>query len=163
MTGALQIMLDLQDDLQLVMPPLPNRSHSDDPQTLCEYFKDNVLSAVAELLEMLEETGWKPWTTSWHINVDAARAEWIDAWHFFMNLANVLGMSEERILAMYTAKHNINRQRQRVGYDGVSTKCPKCKRALDDPATQCTVTVTKSGTGCGGVCQQHGTWLPDNS
>ena len=33
-----------------------------------------------------------------------------------------------------------NAKRQEEGYDGVSTKCPGCHRALDDDAVLCTVT-----------------------
>jgi dimeric dUTPase (all-alpha-NTP-PPase superfamily) len=152
--GALQEMLDDQLELQKVMPPFPSRATSDDPQTTCEFIKDNVLAAVAELIELMEETGWKFWSSSWHVNVDQARAEWIDAWHFMMNIGNKLGMDEELIQAMYNAKRDINRQRQLVGYDGVSTKCPKCKRALDDPATKCTLFEGKRG-----VCQEYGVWV----
>lgn len=129
-SGTLQRMLDAQLELQAVMPPLPSRATSDDPQTSCEFIKDNVLGAESELHELLDETGWKPWTTSWHINVDAARSEWIDVWHFMMNIANKLGMTEDMIVRMYYEKHAVNRQRQADGYDGVTSKCPACHRDL---------------------------------
>jgi dimeric dUTPase (all-alpha-NTP-PPase superfamily) len=92
---------------------------------------------TAETIEMLEETGWKPWSSSWHINTAEARAEWIDAWHFMLNIANKLGMDEEMIFDMYGTKAAVNMARIEGGYDGVSTKCPGCRRALDDPATSC--------------------------
>lgn len=132
--GLLQQMLDQQKDLQKVMD---SRAFSPDPQTLCEYFKDMAFADIAETMEMLDETGWKPWTSKWYINRDAAVAEWIDKWHFMMNIANVLRLTETEIVHRYEQKAAINRARVAEGYDGVSTKCPGCKRALDDPATQC--------------------------
>ena len=127
----LQDMLDMQLDLQKVMPPTPDRATNPDPQTSCEYIKDNVTACTAELFELLEETGWKPWSSSWHVDVEKCRKEWIDAWHFLMNLANKLDMTETMIYRMYVEKHEVNRQRQVDGYDGVSTKCPQCNRELD--------------------------------
>lgn len=127
-------MLDSQKTLQAVMDP---RATATESQIKCEYVKDMAFAGIAEIMELLDETGWKPWTTSWHINIDAARAEWIDAWHFMMNIANILGMDAQMIEAMYEQKAEVNRRRKLEGYDGVSTKCPGCHRALDDPSTKC--------------------------
>lgn len=133
--GELQKMLESQRELQRVLDP---RAESEDPQEVCEYFKDMAFADIAETMEMLDETGWKPWTSKWYINREEAVAEWIDKWHFMMNIANVLRLSETEIVARYQQKAEINRQRKLDGYDGVSTKCPGCKRALDDLATQLT-------------------------
>jgi len=132
--GALQQMLDSQRTLQ---EEFDARAASPNPRQSCEYIKDMCTALMAETVELMEETGWKPWSTSWHINVDSARGEWIDAWHFMMNLANKLGMDETMISQKYQAKADINRRRIRTAYNGVDTKCPGCKRALDDPATNC--------------------------
>lgn len=128
--SALQEMLDAQLELQTVMPPFPSRATSNDAQVACEYIKDMVLACEDELHELLNETGWKPWSSSWHVHIEAARGEWIDAWHFMMNLANRLGMDEQMIVERYAAKHDVNRQRQADGYDGVAGKCPYCHRDI---------------------------------
>lgn len=140
--GELQKMLESQRELQRVLDP---RAESEDPQEVCEYFKDMAFADIAETMEMLDETGWKPWTSKWYINREEAVAEWIDKWHFMMNIANVLRLSETEIVARYQQKAEINRQRKLDGYDGVSTKCPGCKRALDDPATQATHHINMQG------------------
>lgn len=132
--GALQDMLETQSKLQFEFDP---RARTEDPQQTCEYIKDMCTALTAETVELLEETGWKPWTTSWHVNLNEARAEWIDAWHFLLNLANRLEMDEEMIVEKYNVKAEINLQRIRNSYDGVTTKCPGCRRAMDDPATTC--------------------------
>ncbi|HKU53135.1 MAG TPA: dUTPase [Nitrospira sp.] len=141
--GGLEGALRRQRLLQQAFDP---RAVSSNPQQSCEYIKDMVYAAEDELHELTAETGWKPWTTSWHINVDAARGEWIDAFHFMLNLANKLGMTEDMILEMYYAKADKNLARIQAGYDGRSTKCDICHRALDDDATSC-----------------HKTRQPDNS
>jgi hypothetical protein len=47
------------------------------------------------------------------------------------------GITDEEHDRLYQEKMELNRQRQRDGYDGMN-KCPKCKRALDDPEVKCT-------------------------
>lgn len=103
------------------------------------YIKENVLALTDELHEMLSEMGWKSWATSRHINTSAAFGELIDAWHFMMNIALALMPGDMHPSAVadcfqryYNAKRAKNAQRQVDGYDGVSTKCPRCGRALDD-------------------------------
>ena len=131
---TLQDMLNTQTHLQ---SKFDERAADTDPLKSCEYLKDMALATLDEIHELLGEFGWKPWASSRHINVEAARGEWIDAWHFMMNMANKLDMTEEMIQTLYYAKAAINLERIENGYDGVSTKCPGCKRALDDPSVDC--------------------------
>lgn len=98
----------------------------------------NVLACTDELHEALNEIGWKPWASSRHINEDKLKGELIDAWHFFMNLCLHAGLTPDELFKRYFEKRAINVARQADGYDGVSTKCPGCKRALDDPLVECT-------------------------
>lgn len=98
----------------------------------------NVLALTDELHEALAEIGWKPWATSRHINTEALQGELVDAMHFLGNLILASGMSADRLMRLYRAKRATNAKRQENGYDGVTTKCPVCKRALDDPAVSCT-------------------------
>jgi hypothetical protein len=107
-------------------------------QERVDYIKENVLALTDELHEMLAEMSWKPWAKSEFINDEKAVSEYVDAWHFMMNiliaLAPEMGGHEMASLltAGYEKKREINVQRQEDGYDGQSTKCPECKRALDD-------------------------------
>lgn len=102
------------------------------------YFRTQALSLMFEIGEAGNEIGWKPWATTRHINSAAYRAELIDALHFLLNLMLLNDMTADEIYEGYIAKQKINRERQANGYDGVSTKCPLCKRAYDDPAVSCT-------------------------
>lgn len=102
-------------------------------------FKEMKLALEMELAEALDEMGWKPWASSKHFNQLAVQGELVDAWHFFMNLCFIAGMTPEDLMAGYLVKNAKNKKRQVEGYDGVSTKCPHCKRALDDDAVKCMV------------------------
>ncbi len=117
-----------------------------------EFIRWNVLALEDELHEALGETGWKPWATSRHVNTDKFHGEMVDAFHFFMNLCLVSGLSAENLLARYAEKREINARRQARGYDGVEGKCPKCRRALDDPHVSCKYNVKTSL----GWCSEYG-------
>lgn len=120
------------------------KSFKVDPQSLSDeqkmdWIRWNVLAMEDELHEALAETGWKPWAKSQHINREAFISELVDAFHFFMNLMIIVNCTPDELLAKYAEKREVNAQRQEDGYDGVSGKCPNCKRALDDSAVLCTV------------------------
>lgn len=128
--------LEAQHELQI-------KSFGNDPKSLTdaervEWIRWNVLALADELHEALAETGWKPWAKSQHVNRDAYVSELVDAFHFLMNLMLVVDCSAEEFLTKYFEKRGINAARQAAGYDGVTGKCPECKRALDDSAVTCT-------------------------
>lgn len=133
----LAIMLNMQSELQ-------ERSYGQRIEELTgeariQMFKEMYVALVDELHEALGEMGWKAWATSKHFREPAVQGELIDAWHFFMNLLILAGLDPEKMFEMYMAKHDKNKKRQEEGYDGVSTKCQGCGRALDDDAVECHV------------------------
>jgi hypothetical protein len=115
-------------------------------QAAMQYLAYNVLALENEVHELLAESGWKPWSTSNHMNHPAIFDEWIDAWHFMMNILWVImgrgAVGDGHVLAgivedAYNAKRKRNIKRQQEGYDGVSGKCPACHRDLLE--SKCTV------------------------
>jgi hypothetical protein len=136
----LQDALNAQHQLQI-------HSFGSDPKNLndeqkLDWIRWNVLALEDELHEALAETGWKPWAKSKHVTRDAYVSELVDAFHFLMNLMLVVDCDAEEFLGKYFEKRGLNEKRQAAGYDGVTGKCPQCKRALDDVAVTCT------GAGC---------------
>lgn len=106
-----------------------------------EFIRWNTLAAVNELMEMLNEVGWKNWATSRHVNEDAAAGEICDVIHFLSNMLLAFRWNDDMLDAAYLNKMMKNRARMASGtYDGVTGKCPTCKRALDDENTTCTET-----------------------
>lgn len=133
----LQYLLDKQRELQLIIT-------GKDPSELegierIVFIKDMTLALFMELGEMLDETGWKPWATSRHVNEEPAQREGVDVLFFLLNLMLVMRMTDGFAwMKMYDEKWQINADRARSKtYDGISGKCPGCKRALDDVAVQC--------------------------
>lgn len=108
-----------------------------DRERAISFYKDMHIALVDELHEALQEIGWKPWASSNHFTHDAVKGELVDAFHFFMNLCLVSKVSADDLLEGYAKKSAKNIQRQEEGYDGVSTKCVACNRALDDDAVKC--------------------------
>lgn len=110
------------------------------------YVKDMIFALEHELHEAADEVTWKSWTKGpADINEDAFFGELVDAWHFLMNLFLVAYQIPAadlayRLAGWYDWKRAINIKRQEDGYDGRSTKCFDCGRALDDPAVTCSNT-----------------------
>jgi dimeric dUTPase (all-alpha-NTP-PPase superfamily) len=105
------------------------------PQDPAKLMQDVLVAAYAlsdEVHEATNETGWKPWATSNHLNREAYLAELVDAWHFFMNMCLLADITPDELYAGYLAKNQVNHDRQTNGYDGVKSKCPGCKRAYDE-------------------------------
>lgn len=116
------------------------------------YIRDQHQAVVVELTEVLDETEWKPWAKpsspvhGRRINRDEYVSELIDVIHFWLNmLFPVCGKMTpteiaDEIFTRFALKNRTNAQRQLDGYDGKSTKCGGCSRALDDVAVECTRT-----------------------
>lgn len=157
MTDSLQELLNAQSELQEKMPTvhpsllflgLINDDPDDDSSAIdvTEFIQWNHKALLHEMVELESETGWKPWASRRFVNLEAARGEAIDMLHFMLNDFLVLGMDANEVRRRYFLKHAKNAKRQEDGYDGVSTKCPGCHRALDDDAVACHEFTGRLGT-----------------
>src|SRR5262245_35274699 len=102
-----------------------------------QYIRTMALALTDELHEALGETGWKDWAASNHLNRDAYMGELADVFIFLMNLMMVAQITPTNLMDVVKAKIMKNHQRQDNGYDGVTEKCPGCRRAYDDNAVKC--------------------------
>lgn len=93
----------------------------------------NLFAATAEIVEMGDEMGWKPWAPprGW-INREAAIREAVDVLHFIGNLLTHAKCTGEELTEAYRAKQLKNLKRQIDNYDG-RNKCGYCHRELDNP------------------------------
>jgi hypothetical protein len=133
LTGLRQ-MMGLQAALQV---KLGNDVGNMSMDQLMAYVREQTLACTDELHEALQETGWKTWAKNPHINQEAFADELIDAWLFLMNLMNVAGMTAEQLYVGHAKKVVNATKRNDEKYDGVSTKCPLCRRAYDNDAVRC--------------------------
>lgn len=127
------------------------------------HFKEMLHAFNDEMHEALGEMGWKPWASSRHFNTEAVQSELIDAWHFFMNLMLISKMTPDKLFMMYLAKRQKNIARQQEGYDGVSTKCARCKRAFDDEFVYCHQAIGQPGYDCCHYQNQDGELVKRNA
>lgn len=104
------------------------------PQRI-DWLQHMALACTDELHEALGEIGWKAWASSRHINERKAFEELRDAFQFLVNMMFTVmpcspeDMARELEAALY-AKLRINHERIDSDYDGVSSKCPQCRRDL---------------------------------
>lgn len=134
--------------------------YAEDILNRIDYIRDMVQAANVELVEALNETTWKPWTSPAEskINADALVGELIDVLCFWVNilLAAKPGTTPRELADLINEHHltkvTINHKRQDDGYDGTN-KCPECKRALDDPGVTCEV--SDSGHHCAATGITH--------
>lgn len=135
-TDKLERLMWLQDQFQHKTPHGVTQSFKEmSGEQTAQLVREQTLACAAELFEALDEVGWKPWASSRHFNVEAFRAELIDALRFWMNLISIAGLSPEGVMSYYM--ESLNKTTKRLdGYTGLN-KCPACKRSYDDKAVSC--------------------------
>ena len=69
-----------------------------------------------ETAELIDSVPWKWWAKYQKLDVENARVEVVDLMHFVVSAAQVLGMDAEEFFRLYTAKHQVNQNRQDSGY-----------------------------------------------
>lgn len=82
-----------------------------------EYVRWNVLAAIDELTEFLDDFGWKPWAVNQGEIKDRPHAieEIVDVMHFIANLLCVLDTSGDELDVIYRHKMAVNAARQQTG------------------------------------------------
>jgi dimeric dUTPase (all-alpha-NTP-PPase superfamily) len=86
------------------------------PDERAAYIRWNALALIVEVTELLNESGWKPWSSKQFVNSDRALSEFVDVMHFLANLGLAMGVQPNDVGAAYVAKQAENRQRQQEGY-----------------------------------------------
>jgi dimeric dUTPase (all-alpha-NTP-PPase superfamily) len=69
-----------------------------------------------EIAELTDSVPWKWWAKYQTLNVQNARVEVVDLFHFLISAAQVLGMSADDVYQAYLKKNAVNFQRQESGY-----------------------------------------------
>lgn len=69
-----------------------------------------------EVAELTDSVPWKWWAKYQKFDEQNAKVEIVDALHFVVSLAQVLGMTSQDVFEAYTKKHAVNESRQEGGY-----------------------------------------------
>lgn len=70
-----------------------------------------------ESAELVDSVPWKWWAKYQEFDLQNARVEVVDMFHFLVSLAQVLGMSAEDVYEAYLKKNRVNHERQNSGYE----------------------------------------------
>jgi dimeric dUTPase (all-alpha-NTP-PPase superfamily) len=71
---------------------------------------------IHEAIELQRLTSWKWWKKPTPFDIEAAKEELIDIWHFVVQASIELGMTPADVLDEYKKKNQVNRDRQTSGY-----------------------------------------------
>jgi dimeric dUTPase (all-alpha-NTP-PPase superfamily) len=69
-----------------------------------------------EIAELVDSVPWKWWAKYQNFDVQNARVEVVDLFHFLISIAQVLGMSPDDVYQAYVKKNQVNHERQDSGY-----------------------------------------------
>lgn len=69
-----------------------------------------------EIAELIDSVPWKWWAKYQKLDLQNARVEVVDIFHFLISIAQVLGMSASDIFDAYSKKNRVNFERQESGY-----------------------------------------------
>ncbi|MDR1817021.1 MAG: dUTPase [Puniceicoccales bacterium] len=69
-----------------------------------------------ELAELVDSVPWKWWAKYQKLDLQNARVEVVDLFHFLVSAAQTLGMSPDDLYEAYLRKNKVNHERQDTGY-----------------------------------------------
>ncbi len=69
-----------------------------------------------EIAELTDSVPWKWWAKYQKFDLQNARVEVVDLFHFLISAAQVLGMTADDVFEAYLKKNAVNFQRQESGY-----------------------------------------------
>jgi dimeric dUTPase (all-alpha-NTP-PPase superfamily) len=69
-----------------------------------------------EIAELTDSVPWKWWAKYQKVDLQNARVEVVDLFHFLISAAQVLGMTSEDVFQAYVKKNAVNHARQDSGY-----------------------------------------------
>lgn len=106
----LEKLIEMQRDLASVLasPRYPSKAE-DRISLLCT-------AIIHEAIELQRLTNWKWWKNPTDFNIEDAKEELIDIWHFVLQATIELNMTPEDILKYYSKKNNLNKERKNMNY-----------------------------------------------
>lgn len=133
-------MLQRQSDNQTFLFPQTIAGLSSGDRA--EFIRTQAYALIAEVVEAVDETHWKPWATPPVDGVIVPNkgryvSELSDVFIFFLNLMLAGDVTVTELCEAVDTKQTKNLTRWLNGYDAKATKCPSCGRAYDDSGVEC--------------------------
>lgn len=109
----LQAMFDMQMKLnQRIGVDPPSMDQEEQTKWVLNYCR----ATSQELAELTDSVPWKWWAKYQEFDLQNARVEVVDLFHFIISLGQVLGMDATDIHNLYMQKNRVNFERQDSGY-----------------------------------------------
>jgi len=109
----LNMMFDLQKNLnKRIGVDTDNMNEQDRIKWILNYSR----ALGQELAELIDSVPWKWWAKYQTFDIQNARVEIIDMFHFLISLAQTAGLSADEVFEIYSKKNKVNHQRQDSGY-----------------------------------------------
>ena len=109
----LQAMFDMQMKLnQRIGVDPPSMDQEEQTKWVLNYCR----ATSQELAELTDSVPWKWWAKYQEFDLQNARVEVVDLFHFIISLGQVLGMDAVDIHNLYMQKNRVNFERQDSGY-----------------------------------------------
>jgi hypothetical protein len=86
------------------------------PEAVRDWTLNYARALVHEAAELEDSCNWKWWSNDPPIDLQNARVEVIDLWHFLISASLVVGLSPQDVYEVYRQKWRVNRARQVRGY-----------------------------------------------
>ena len=113
MNDMLETLFQKQTELNHRIGVHPEKMSEADQQTwLLHYCR----AMTQELAELTDCVPWKWWAQYQKFDVQNARVEVVDLFHFLISAAEVLGLTARDVHNLYLQKNKVNFQRQETGY-----------------------------------------------
>ncbi|MFT5122072.1 MAG: dimeric dUTPase (all-alpha-NTP-PPase superfamily) [Candidatus Omnitrophota bacterium] len=112
-TDMLQAMFDMQMKLNQRIGVDPS---SMDQEEQTKWVLNYCRATSQELAELTDSVPWKWWAKYQEFDLQNARVEVVDLFHFIISLGQVLGMDAADIHNLYMQKNKVNFERQDSGY-----------------------------------------------
>jgi len=109
----LQELFDMQMKLNHRIGVNPEKMNEEDQVT---WTLNYCRAASQELAELTDSVPWKWWAKYQEFDLQNARVEVVDLFHFIISMAQVLGMDAQDVHNLYMQKNKVNFERQDSGY-----------------------------------------------
>jgi dimeric dUTPase (all-alpha-NTP-PPase superfamily) len=113
--SALHEMFRLQEELNLRVG-CPIHVINQDPRMQNMWLLEFTRAITQENSELVDSLQWKWWKKNQTMDLQNAKVEIIDLFHFLISAAQVAGMSADDVFEAYLKKNAVNHQRQDTGY-----------------------------------------------
>lgn len=109
----LEEIFRLQEELNLRIG-VDTRSMSEEGQA--QWVLNYTRAMQQEMAELIDSVPWKWWAKYQTLDIQNARVEVVDLFHFLVSIAQVLGMTPDDVYNAYLKKNKVNHNRQETGY-----------------------------------------------